>query len=58
MIFEPFAFTSFHKGIHGVELFLVYSIVTEGLNGYIEYVENKENHLYLRITIPKKEELI
>lgn len=54
-VFEPFAFTSFETGAHGIELYLAYNIVIQGLGGSISYEHNEDGILHLNIRLPKEE---
>jgi len=56
MIFEPFTFSSFKNDVSGVELYLVYNVVKNGLLGNIQYIMNEKNQLHLLIKIPKNGE--
>jgi len=50
--FEPFALNTFEKGVSGLELMMVYNLVTTGLCGTVECLEAEAGRPYFRINIP------
>lgn len=50
--FEPFVLNTFEKGISGLELVMVYNLVTAGLGGEIECLEGEAGRPFFRIRIP------
>lgn len=50
--FEPYAFASFDASSSGVELMMVYNLVTSGLGGCIECLEDKDGRPYFEIYLP------
>ncbi|MCH4889513.1 HAMP domain-containing protein [Acidaminobacter sp. JC074] len=55
IIFEPFSLSSFKSDASGLELAIVFNIVTAGLLGHIECLGNEEDKPYFKIYLPKSE---
>ena len=51
-IFEPYGTSSFKNDTGGMDLYLVYNIVTLGLKGEVEFLPEEDGTAYFRLTFP------
>lgn len=51
-VFEPYALNSFKTGPAGVELLMVYNLVTIGLKGNIACLKDSDGHPYFEMILP------